>query len=205
MIAGIILAAGEGKRINKHKLTLPLGSRTIIDRVLEAATKSRLDKIVLITKPDAHEVVETGKKYGIAIVSNPDYKEGMSTSIKKALLELDKFKRIDGFCVLLGDQPFINPSTIDRLIEAFHSGKKEIIVPSYQGKNGNPVLFDIAWKEDFMGISGDTGGRVLIKKYPEKVRIIEMSDNTILFDIDKEEDYIKAKAYLKILENREVR
>jgi len=145
------------------------------------------------------------KKYGIAIVSNPDYKEGMSTSIKKGLLELDKFKRIDGFCVLLGDQPFINPSTIDRLIEAFHSGKKEIIVPSYQGKNGNPVLFDIAWKEDFMRISGDTGGRVLIKRYPEKVRKIEMSDNTILFDIDKEEDYIKAKAYLKILENREVR
>ena len=205
MIAGIILAAGEGKRIGKHKLTLPLGSRTIIDRVLEAATKSRLDKIILVTKPDDHEVVETGKKYGIAIVSNPDYKEGMSTSIKKGLLELDKFKRIDGFCVLLGDQPFINPSTIDRLIEAFHSGKKEIIVPFYQGKNGNPVLFDIAWKEDFMRISGDIGGRVIIKKYPEKVTKIEMSDNTILFDIDKKEDYTKAKDYLKILENREVR
>ena len=57
MIAGIILAAGEGKRISKHKLTLPLGSRTIIDRVLEAATKSRLDKIILVTKPDDHEVV----------------------------------------------------------------------------------------------------------------------------------------------------
>ncbi len=204
MIAGIILAAGEGKRINKHKLTLPLGSKTIIDWVLEAATKSRLYKIILVTKPDAHEIVEIGNKYGIVIVSNPDYEEGMSTSIKRALLELDRYENIDGFCVLLGDQPFINPNIINQLIKVFHKGTKEIIVPYYQAKDGNPVLFDIAWKEDFMRISGDMGGRLLIKIYPDKVRRIEMKDNAVLFDIDREEDYIKARTYLKIPGNREV-
>ena len=205
MIAGIILAAGEGKRINRDKLTLPLGSRMMIDWVLKAAAESRLDKIILVAKPDDYEIIEAGKRYGTVIVLNPDYKEGMSTSIKKALLELEKYKKIEGFCVLLGDQPFITPDTINQLIEVFHRGKKEIIVPSYQGKSGNPVLFDIAWKENFMRISDDVGGRVLIKMYPEKVRKIEMSDNTILFDIDREEDYLKAKTYLKKLENREVK
>lgn len=97
---------------------------------------------------------------------------------------------------MLGDQPFISSKTIDSLVKAFQKGKKEIVVPCYRGKCGNPVLFDIAWQEDFMKISGDIGGRVLIRLYPDKIKKVEISDNTILFDIDSEEDYRKAISHL---------
>lgn len=197
MIAGIILAAGESKRFNRqNKLTLPLGSGLIIERVLETALKSVLARVILVVKPDDNEIIEIGKKYNTTIIFNPEYKNGMSSSIKAALLELDKEKSIEGFCVLLGDQPFISSKTIDSVVKAFQKGKKEIVVPCYRGKCGNPVLFDIAWQEDFMKISGDVGGRVLIRLYPDKIKKVEISDNTILFDIDSEEDYRKAISHL---------
>ncbi|HPK86782.1 MAG TPA: nucleotidyltransferase family protein [Atribacterota bacterium] len=194
MIIGIVLAAGEGKRIGKDKVTLPLGSKKVIEWVLDAATKSKLEKIILVVKPEDRETAEAGEKYNTIVVSNPDYKKGMSTSIKKALSELNIQNRYDGFCVLLGDQPFISSDIINSLIEAFQKGKKEIVVPYFQNKPGNPVLFDIAWKEEFMNITGDVGGRILIKAHPDLVKKITLNNEGILFDIDREEDYKKAKA-----------
>jgi len=202
MIAGIILGAGEGIRMGKPKLNLPLGSKRVIEWVLEAAALSLLDKMILVIRPDDKEIVEIGKRWKAEIVFNPDFKKGMSTSIQKALIELDATdKAIDGFCLILGDQPFIKPEIINQLIKSFTRGKKEIVVPYYQNKRGNPVLFDIDWKEDLMNITGDTGGRVLIKLYPEKVRKVNILDSSILFDIDGEEDYLKAKTYFKMKEN----
>ncbi len=200
MIAGIILAAGEGKRIGKHKLKLQLGSKSVIEWVLEATASSLLDEIMLVIKPDDKELVEIGKRWNATIMINPEYKKGMSTSIKRALNELRHRVEMNGFCLILGDQPFINPQIINLLIKNFSMGQKEIVVPYHQGKRGNPVLFDIAWKEEFMQVSGDLGGRVLIKKYPAKVRRVDISDYAVLFDIDREEDYIKARRHLEIKE-----
>jgi molybdenum cofactor cytidylyltransferase len=202
MIAGIILAAGEGIRIGKPKLNLSLGSKRVIEWVLEAALSSLLDKIILVIRPDDKEVLEIGKRWKAEIVFNPDFKKGMSTTIQKGLLQLDsQGKKVDGFCLILGDQPLINAKIINQLITSFTKGKKEIVVPYYQDKRGNPVLFDLDWKEELMNITGDVGGRVLIKAHPDKVKRINISDSSILFDIDREEDYLKARTYFERKEN----
>lgn len=202
MIAGIILGAGEGMRIGKSKLNLPLGAKSIIEWVLQAATLSRLNQVILVIRPEDKDILKIGKRWNATIVLNHDFKKGMSTSIQKALFELDaQNKEINGFCLILGDQPFISPQIINQLIKSFTAGKKEIIVPYYKDKRGNPVLFDIAWKEDFMNITGDIGGRVLIKKYPDKVKRVNTLNQAILFDIDREEDYLKAQTYFKMKEN----
>lgn len=120
----------------------------------------------------------------------------MSSSIKHALTVLENDKVISGFCVLLGDQPFIETTTINQLIKKFQQGQKEIVIPYFHGKAGNPVLFDISWKEEFMRIKGDMGGRVLIKAFPDKIKRVFVKDKSILFDIDKEEDYLKAKTLI---------
>jgi molybdenum cofactor cytidylyltransferase len=85
------------------------------------------------------------------------------------------------------------------LIKSFSPGKGEIIVPYFKDKRGNPVLFDICWKDKLMAVTGDVGGRVLIKAHPEKVKRVNISDKAILFDIDQEKDYLKAQMYLKLL------
>ncbi|HER24687.1 MAG TPA: nucleotidyltransferase family protein [Candidatus Atribacteria bacterium] len=201
MIYGIILAAGEGKRMGKVKLTLPLGDKQLIEWVLQAAKLAPLDKYFLVLRPEDKEMIKIGESWGAEIVLNPDFRKGMSTSIKKALLKID-IQEVEGFFLILGDQPLITSKVINQLIKSFSPGKAEIVVPYFKDKRGNPVLFDIYWKDELMAVTGDVGGRVLIKAHPEKVKRVNIPDETILFDIDQEEDYLKAQRYLKLLDNR---
>jgi len=201
MIYGIILAAGEGKRMGKLKLTLPLGNKKLIEWVLQAAKLTPLDKYFLVVRPEDKDIIKIGKAWGAEIILNPDFRKGMSTSIKKALLKINT-QEAEGFFLILGDQPLITSKIINKLIKSFSPGKEEIVVPYFKDKRGNPVLFDICWKDELMAVTGDVGGRVLIKAHPEKVKRVDVSDETILFDIDQEKDYLKAQTYLKLLQNR---
>jgi len=201
MIYGIILAAGEGKRMGKVKLTLPLGNKKLIEWVLQAAKLTPLDKYFLVVRPEDKDIIKIGKTWGAEIVLNPDFRTGMSASIKKALLKINT-QEAEGFFLILGDQPLITSKIINKLIKSFSPGKGEIIVPYFKDKRGNPVLFDICWKDELMAVTGDVGGRVLIKAHPEKVKRVNISDETILFDIDQKKDYLKAQMYLKLLQNR---
>jgi len=201
MIYGIILAAGEGKRMGKVKLTLPLGDKQLIEWVLRAVKLTPLDKYFLVVRPEDKDIVKIGKAWGAEIVLNPDFRKGMSTSIKKALLKINT-REAEGFFLILGDQPLITSKIINKLIKSFSPGKEEIIVPYFKDKRGNPVLFDICWKDELMAVTGDVGGRVLIKAHPEKVKRVNISDETILFDIDREEDYEKMKNIFDSLHKR---
>ena len=192
MICGIILAAGEGKRMGKVKLTLPLGDKQLIEWVLQAVKLAPLDKYFLVVRPEDKEIIKIGESWGAEIVLNPEYRSGMSSSIRKALDQISS-EVVEGIFILLGDQPLINPSIIYKMLKAFTPGKREIVVPFYKDKQGNPVLFDNYWKEELMKLSGDVGGRVLIKAHPERIKRVKIPDESILLDIDREEDYEKIK------------
>ena len=201
MIYGIILAAGEGKRMGKVKLTLPLGDKQLIEWVLQAAKLTPLDKYFLVVRPEDKEMIKTGEKWGAEIVLNAEYRSGMSSSIKKALHQISS-EELVGFFVLLGDQPLINPSILFKMLLAFTPDKKEIVVPFYKDRQGNPVFFDGYWKDELMKLSGDAGGRNLIKAHPERIKRFKISDESILLDIDREEDYEKMKSIFDSLHKR---
>jgi molybdenum cofactor cytidylyltransferase len=201
MICGIILAAGEGKRMGKVKLTLPLGDKQLIEWVLQAAKLTPLDKYFLVVRPEDKEIIKTGKKWGAEIVLNSEYRSGMSSSIRKALHQISSNELV-GFFVLLGDQPLINPSILYKMLLAFTPGKKEIVVPFYKDRQGNPVFFDGYWKDELMKLSGDMGGRVLIKAHPERIKRFKIPNESILLDIDREEDYEKIKSIFDSLHKR---
>ncbi|MBU4602020.1 nucleotidyltransferase family protein [bacterium] len=201
MIYGIILAAGEGKRMGKVKLTLPLGDKQLIEWVLQAVKLTPLDKYFLVVRPEDKEIIEIGKNWGAEIVLNPEYKSGMSTSIRKALSQIPS-EDVEGFFIILGDQPLINPSILYKMLLAFTPGKKEIVVPFYKDRQGNPVLFDGYWKEELMSLTGDIGGRVLIKAHPERIKRFKISNESILLDIDREEDYERIKDIFNSLHKR---
>jgi len=201
MICGIILAAGEGKRMGKVKLTLPLGDKQLIEWVLQAVKLAPLDKYFLVVRPEDKEMIKIGESWGAEIVLNPEYRSGMSSSIRKALYQISS-EVVEGIFILLGDQPLINPSIIYKMLKAFTPGKREIVVPFYKDKPGNPVLFDNYWKEELMKLSGDVGGRVLIKAYPERIKRVKIPDESIFLDIDREEDYEKIKGIFNSLHKR---
>jgi molybdenum cofactor cytidylyltransferase len=201
MICGIILAAGEGKRMGKVKLTLPLGDKQLIEWVLQAVKLAPLDKYFLVVRPEDKEMIKIGESWGAEIVLNPEYRSGMSSSIRKALYQISS-EVVEGIFILLGDQPLINPSIIFKMLKAFTPGKREIVVPFYKDKQGNPVLFDNYWRDELLELSGDVGGRVLIKAHPERIKRVKVSDESIFLDIDREKDYGKIKSIFNSLHKR---
>jgi molybdenum cofactor cytidylyltransferase len=151
-----------------------------------------------VVRPEDKEMIKIGESWGAEIVLNPEYRSGMSSSIRKALDQISS-EVVEGIFILLGDQPLINPSIIFKMLKAFTPGKREIVVPFYKDKQGNPILFDNYWKEELMKLSGDVGGRVLIKAHPERIKRVKIPDESIFLDIDREEDYEKIKSIFNSL------
>jgi molybdenum cofactor cytidylyltransferase len=189
MISGIILASGFSTRMEQEKLLLPVGGVALVERVIRAAQASRLDEVILIYQK--REIEKIGRKYGIKAVHNPRADEGQSAAIKLGIHTAQP--ETDAFMFMVGDQPFLNPSTINILIDTFQQDPHSIIVPVYNNTRGNPVLFPSAMKELLLALDGDRGGRVLIDSMPDRVKQVHIEEELAGADIDTRENYLRIK------------
>jgi molybdenum cofactor cytidylyltransferase len=189
-ISAILLGAGESKRMGKNKLFLSWGKRTILDHCLQALLRSMVKEVVIVLNDQMKELDHRLDKKKVKVVVNPDYKNGMSTSIRCGLKALDP--NSDGILIALGDQPFIKTRTINALIGAFGRAEGKIIVPSFRGRRGHPVIFHRKYEEELLRLRGDAGGKTIMMKHPEDVRIIPVKSEGVIRDIDTWEDYSRA-------------
>lgn len=184
-ISGIILAAGFSKRMGSNKLMLPIGGVPVIERILAAADRSNLEEVILVCASD--EVASIGRRYGAKIVNNPAPELGQSQSVR--LGAENSCPAAEGFMFLVGDQPFITDSIINRLIESFSKGNFRAAVPLYKGNRGNPVLFSSLLREKLLSLSGDAGGRKLLEGLEGQIVTVEFDNDTIGLDIDTRSEY----------------
>jgi len=188
-ISAILLGAGESKRMGKDKLSLSWGKKTILERCLQPLLRSRVKEVVLVLNDRKREIDHRLSKKKIKVVVNPDYKKGMSSSIRCGLEALDP--KSDGILIALGDQPFLKTRTINALMGAFRRGEGEIIVPSFRGRRGHPVIFHRKYEEELLRLRGDAGGKTILMKHPEDVRMIPVKSEGVIRDIDTWRDYKK--------------
>ena len=190
MISAILLGAGESKRMGVDKLSLPFGEKTVLGRSLEALVRSKVDEVILVVhgKWDSWKGFLDGDK--VKLVFNPNYRLGMSTSIRRGLRVIHP--RSQGIFIALADQPFLKSKTIDALIKAFSPGKGMIVVPSYRGERGHPVLFDRSYEKELLRLKGDKGGRSVLERHPEKVVLVRTRSEGVVKDLDTWKDYQKA-------------
>jgi molybdenum cofactor cytidylyltransferase len=187
MISAIVLAAGESNRMGQPKQLMSFGQGTILERTIDNLLNSAVSETIVVLGYREEEVRKTiaGKPVKIAI--NPDYQQGMSTSIIAGLKQIDK--RARAVLIALGDQPFVDSQTINSLVEAFIANKRGIIIPVYQGRRGNPVIFGIKYKGELLNLKGDIGGREIIKRHPNDVLEVAINCEGVLLDIDTAENY----------------
>lgn len=185
MITGIILASGFSKRMTRDKLLLEIEGIPVIERVLKAAKFSLLDEIILVYQNE--KVREIGKKYQVKTVFNDSAHEGQSAAVKLGVSESPS--DTDAYMFLLGDQPFLDSATINTLIEQYIKNPQQIIVPLYNGKRGNPVIFPAQLRDHLLAIEGDIGGRAVIEKMVDRVKLVAFENSITDTDIDTEEDY----------------
>lgn len=194
-IDGIILAAGKSSRMKKNKLLLPLGGEVVIRSVVKAVLESQVNDIIVVTGRDAEILESELMGLDVACVFNTNYEMGQSTSVKKGLEALKPSS--DGVLFFMGDQPLVEAKIIDEMIEAFKKSKSSILVPRTREGRGNPVLFSKKWYEHLKDVSGDQGGRQLLKQHQEEILYFDIEDPMFFYDIDDLEKYDFLKSYLE--------
>jgi len=196
--AAIILAAGSSSRMGagRHKLLLPLAGRPVLAYVLEATLASQARPIIIVLGHQADQVrLHLASYADITVVENAQYLQGMSTSLHAGLRALMAGEQapsppvVGSALVMLGDQPLMTTSIIDTLITTWRATGKGIIAPLYDGKRGNPVLFDASLFTELLQTTGDEGGRSVIERHRQEVAMLEMSNIMACYDVDTWEAY----------------
>jgi len=188
-IAAIVLAAGKSERMGgSHKLLLPIAGKTIIACLMEKLVRIPFKEIVVIVGFQQEAVRHVIDTYPVRIVTNTFYVQGLSTSIIAGIQNISP--AVSGYLFLPADMPLITEGIIQRLIKVFRSFKGEkIVFPEVAGKQRNPVIFPVRFKEDLLSLKGDQGGKLLIRQFSEQAISVPF-DNPLPFrDIDTMEDY----------------
>ena len=195
-VYAIILAAGVSRRFApKNKLFLSCGRETILGTSVRNTLNSRVNGIVVVVGHQADRVEELLKKYSCPAVLNPDYREGMGSSV---IVGIDYWLgRIDadldaGFLFALGDQPFIPTSVIDDVIGKYRDTRADIVVPVFNGRRGHPSIFNRKYADEIRAAAGRWGAREVLLRHPDKILTVPVDTEGVVLDIDTPEDYEKA-------------
>ena len=192
MISALILAAGESRRMGKqNKLLLPVAGEALLVKLIKSVCDSDVGQVIVVIGHEAEKIRRKLNNFPLSFVYNPNFSEGMTTSIKSGVKEVSP--DCDGYMICLADMPFINTSEINKLIHAYAQNrineKRLIVIPVYQGHRGNPVLFSTEFREDILEHKIEYGCKGVIMNNFESVKEIEMDDENMLLDVDTMEDY----------------
>lgn len=186
-VAAVVLAAGQSRRMGKqNKLLAEIDGIPMVVRTVNAIRQSTVSSITVVLGHEATAVEALLTDRDLRFVQNPDFAEGLSTSLKRGLSAMPA--DVDAALICLGDMPRISSVEIERLIGAFAPSEGHVIcVPTHNGKRGNPVLLGRRFFAEIQDIGGDVGAKYLIGAYPDLVHEVEMADDAVLLDIDTPE------------------
>ena len=186
-VAAIVLAAGRSTRFVGNKLIEPIDGEAMVARVVALAIASGADPIIVVSGFEATRVAAVLQRLNVNVVHNPEYEEGMSTSLRAGIRAVPP--ECDGAIIVLGDMPRVQARDIAKLIAAFGEfGRESICLPVKDGRRGNPVLWGAAYFTEMMAISGDVGARELLTRHADKVREVQVESTGIFADVDTPND-----------------
>jgi len=193
-IAAVILAAGRSSRMGgENKLLAEIGGKPLVRIAAEQALASRAGPVIVVTGHQ-HEKVEAAiAGLDVKFVHNPDFTRGLGTSLRTGVAAVPA--EADGAVICLADMPQVGSMLIDRLIAAFDPEKGAlVVVPTMDGKRGNPVLWSRRFFPELMAIEGDIGARNLLASYAEAVAEVPVTGDAAFIDIDTPEMLTALKA-----------
>ena len=197
MISTILLAAGQSSRMKgENKLIKEIDGIPLIKYAVKNILTSAVDEIVIVLgheKDLIKSIIGIDKK--IKFTYNKDFKKGISSSIKTGLKNISK--KSEAFFISLGDMPNVNQNIYNKLIKSRFKynkklklqHKKEIIIPTFEGKNGNPVLFSKFMKDKIMLVKNDLGASEIIKLNKEKILNVPFNNDAIFLDFDTPDSF----------------
>jgi len=199
VIAALLLAAGASRRMGRSKLQLDLKGRSVLERAVDGLLASPVELVLVIVAPGASGAPLDRSDSRLRVLSNPQPEEGMASSIRVGMKALPR--EVRALLLALADKPLVRPETVTAVVERFEATAAAIVYPTYQGRQGHPVLVAPALFAALSGLQGDVGAKSLLRKYAAQSAAVECDDPGVLLDIDTPGDYAKAQ---KLLESGEV-
>ena len=187
MISSILLAAGLSKRMGgENKLTKKIQGIPLIKHSVKNILASSINELIIVLgyqKEIIEKLIDKHEK--VKFIFNKDFESGMASSIKTGLNNLSE--KTESFFISLGDMPMVSHNIYNQIIK--FKDNKEIIVPTYKGQQGNPVLFDKSMKEKVLDIRGDVGAKKILELNKDKILNLEINDQNITKGFNTQDDF----------------
>jgi molybdenum cofactor cytidylyltransferase len=185
-VAAVVLAAGQGTRMGGGKMTALLRGEALARFPHTAALASAARPLITVLGHEAADLRGALADIDTSFVVNDAYASGMASSLKVGIAAVPESAA--GAVVLLGDMPHVTPEIINRLIVAFSDNPgAKAVVPTVQGRRGNPVLIGRSLFEAVMRLEGDIGARRLIEAAGDDLIEVAIDDAAVLADVDTPE------------------
>ena len=183
-ISAIILAAGLSSRMgDKQKLVLPYQGKPLLEHMLTALEAAPLiGKTIAVTGHERSAVRDVCSNYNVEVAHNENFCDGLASSIKVGVQACESGS--DGILICLGDMPLIDKDHIQALCTAFQRNRNKIIVPSFEGRQGNPVLWPKSYFSRLKSLKGDKGAKAILQENLDATIKIDFADKAIVFDVD---------------------
>jgi len=191
MICAIVFAAGHSRRMGTQKLLLPWKNKTVIAQVVDEILASVLQKTFVVVGPDG-EVEKALVGRNVTFVTNPKANTEMLESLRCGLRLLPD--ECEAALAALGDQPLIPAALINDLTAAFRKTGRGIVLPSFHGQRGHPMLFSMRFREELLCNFDDVGLKGLRAHHPSEVFEVPVSSPRVFDDIDTPEDYERLRS-----------
>ncbi|MCP1111136.1 molybdenum cofactor cytidylyltransferase [Lachnospiraceae bacterium PF1-21] len=194
MVTAILLASGFSKRFADDKLLMDFSGKPVIEYTMEAISHADVSEKLLIQRD--HTYTDLGNKYGFQSIKNTKAKLGQSQSL---LLGVKHCPENQAMMFFVADQPLLTTGIINKLITTHRENPEQIILPVINGQDKNPVIFPAAFRPALLEVTGDQGGRSIIKAFPDKIKRVAFDDPLCFTDIDTYSDYqrlLSEKTYL---------
>lgn len=190
--ATIVLAAGSSSRMGQSKQLISIAGETLLQKTLNAAVQVGCPKILVVTGANREVIQSTLKSTVAEFVHNPEWENGMGSSLKCGLnFVMSHFPQAEAVLFLVCDQPLLNAEHLKKIVEEFKITKSPIVASFYSGKNGVPVLFHKSLFHRLLAIDDHHGAKKIIAQYPTLVKSIDFPNGAV--DLDTPEDLQKFK------------
>ncbi len=190
MLAAMILAAGESRRMGFPKALLRYRNKSFLESILEATSAAGLEPSVVVLGPDGSKILASVHLRGALEVRNDHPETGQIGSIKQGVSAIIN-RPVEAVLVWPVDQPHVLVRTVELLVEEFRRSGMPVVLPVHEGRRGHPVLFGREVFEELLNAPADLGARAVVRAQQQKGRVVEVSvaDPAVTDDIDTPEAY----------------
>ena len=183
MLAAVILAAGESRRMGQPKALLPYRGRTFLEHLIAVARHPRIGLTRIVLGAGAEEIREKLKLDTASVVVNPDREKGQLSSIQAALRSLPR-GITEGMLLCLVDHPIISADLVGSLIEQFDLSGRPIVIPTYKGKRGHPVIFRSTLYDELLAAPLDLGARAVVWAHAADVLEVPTDEEGVTLNLN---------------------